>query len=113
MKKIVRKAYINYEKEEKWLNEMCSKGYGLVGYSWCKYTFNDCEPNEYIYRLEMLEHLPSSPEGQKYLEFLKDTGIEHVATYIKWVFLRKKSSDGQFNLFTDIESKVKHHMRIA
>ena len=29
MKHIVRKAYIDYEKEENWLNEMSAKGYEL------------------------------------------------------------------------------------
>lgn len=113
MKKVIRKVYIDYEKEERWLNDMCSKGYALTRYTWCRYEFEECEPGAYIYRLEMLESLPGTQESINYLNFLKEAGIEHISSYIRWVFLRKRSSDGPFDLFTDAESKIKHHMRIA
>ncbi len=113
MKHIVRKAYINYEKEENWLNEMSAKGLALVDYSWCRYVFEECEPSTYIYRLEMLKSVPSTAENQKYIEFLEQTGIEHVASYMRWIFLRKKSETGSFDIFTDLASRIQHHKRIA
>jgi hypothetical protein len=113
MKHIVRKAYIDYEKEEKWLNEMVSKGLALTNYAWCKYTFEDTEKGEYIYRIELLKELPSHPESMKYLKFLEETGIECVAKYMRWVYLRKKSSDGEFELYTDTDSKIDHYSNIS
>lgn len=65
MKRIIRKAYINYEKEEQWLNKMCSEGFALIDYSWCKYTFEECKPNRYIYRLEMLKNHSNNIERQE------------------------------------------------
>ena len=50
MKHIVRKAYVDYEKEE-----MSAKGAALTNYSWCKYTFEDTPKGEYIYRIELLK----------------------------------------------------------
>lgn len=112
MKKIIRKAYWNYEKEEKWLNEMTSKGFALVDYSWCRYVFEKCEPGEYIYRIELLENTHSHPESEKYIQFIEETGAEHVASYMRWVYFRKKSDEKGFDLYTDIDSKIKHYKRV-
>jgi len=48
MKHIVRKAYWDYEKEEKWLNAMSAKGMALTDYSWCRYVFTETPCNEFI-----------------------------------------------------------------
>ena len=112
MKHVIRKPYWNYEKEENWLNEMAQTGLNLIDHSWCKYIFEDGERAEYIYRIELLDNMHSHPESQKYLEFLKENGVEHVASYLRWVYLRKKASDGAFEVYTDIESKLKHLKRI-
>jgi hypothetical protein len=112
MKYIIRKAYFNYENEEKWLNEMVAKGMALTNYSWCRYVFEDCPPGEYIYRLELLEKRPSHPESINYIHFLEEHGIEHVASYFNWVFFRRKASDGPFDIYSDIDSKIKHYGRI-
>lgn len=90
MKTIIRKAYWNYEKEEKWLNEMSANGFALTDYFWCRYVFTDCEPGEYIYRIELLEYLPTHPVSQKYLRFMEENGVEYVASTTRWVFFRKK-----------------------
>lgn len=113
MKHIVWKAYWDFEKEEKWLNEMSAKGMALTDYSWCRYVFTEAPSNEYIYRLELLEHLPTHAESVAYIRFLEESGIECVATYWRWVFLRKKSSEGPFDIYSDMGSKIKHYKRIS
>ena len=112
MKTIIRKAYFDFENEEKWLNEMSAKGFALMDYTWCRYVFTDCQPGEYIFRLELLEYLPNHPVSQKYLRFLEESGVEHIASYIRWVFLRRKASDGAFDIYSDADSKIKHYKRI-
>ena len=112
MKHIIRKAYINFEKEEKWLNEMSAKGFALTDYSFCRYVFTECEPGEYIYRLELLENLPSHPESVKYIRFMEENGVEFVSSYFRWVYFRKKASDGAFDIYSDTDSKIKHYKRI-
>lgn len=112
MKHIIRKAYWDNEKEENWLNEMASKGLSLYSYSWCKYVFEETPKGEYIYRIEYLEESARHPESQAYLRFMEDMGVECVATYMHWAFFRKKAADGPFDLYSDIDSKVKHYKRI-
>lgn len=113
MKHVVWKAYWDFEKEEKWLNEMSSKGMALTDYTWCRYVFAETPNNEYIYRLELLEHAPTHAESRAYIRFLEESGIECVATYQRWIFLRKKSSEGPFDIYSDIESKINHYRRVS
>ena len=112
MEHIVRKAYWDFEKEEKWLNDMSAKGMSLIDYSWCKYGFTETENNEYTYRIEFLENLPTHEKSIAYINFLEESGVEYVASYLHWVYFRKKSSEGAFDIYSDIESKIKHYKRI-
>jgi hypothetical protein len=114
MKHTIRKAYFNYEKEEKWLNEMAAKGMALTNYSsWrFRYVFEDCRPGEYIYRIELLQKRPSHPESINYMRFLEETGIEHIPKEFRWGYFRRKASDGPFEIYSDIDSKIKHYSRV-
>ena len=112
MKHIVWKAYWDYEKEEKWLNEMVAKGMVLTSYSWCRYVFEETSYNQYIYRIELLNHMPTHPESIAYLRFLEENGVECVASHMRWVYLRKDASEGSFDIYTDIDSKILHYKRI-
>jgi len=112
MQTIVRKAFWDHEKEEKWLNEMSAKGFALIGYSWCKYIFTASHPSEYIYRIELLEQFPIHPESQHYLQFMAENGVEHIASYMRWVYFRKPAADGAFDIYSDTDSKINHYQRI-
>ena len=112
MKYVVRKAYWNPEKEESWLNEMAAKGMALTDYSWCRYVFEECNKGEYIYRIELLDNSARHPESISYIKFLEDTGVEFVASYWRWIFLRKKAADGPFDLYSDLDSKIKYYKKI-
>lgn len=112
MKHIIRKAYWNFEKEEKWLNGLSAKGLALTDYTWCRYVFQDAPKGEYIFRIELLENPVSHPESQNYIRFMEETGAEFVASYMRWVYFRKKASDGEFDIYSDIDSRIKHYKRV-
>lgn len=114
MKYVVHKFFTigQYEKEEKWLNEMSAKGMHLTDVGFCRYSFEKGSPGEYIYRLELLNHLPQHPESISYINFLEETGIEHIGSMMRWVYFRKKASDSLFELYSDTESKINHYKRI-
>ena len=112
MKYVVRKAYWDFEKEEQWLNEMSARGMAFTDYSWCRYVFTDAPGGQYIYRIELLENMPTHPESVAYLRFLEENGVEVVSTYMRWVYLRKPASEGAFDIYTDIDSKIRHYQRI-
>lgn len=103
-----------YEKKEEWINIMCSKGYALKSFNFCKFTFEKCNPDEYYYCLELLENLPSSPNQEDFLNYLEDEwSVEYVCHYRNWVFFRRKKVLGKFSLFSNIKSKIYYFKRIV
>jgi len=101
-----------YEKEEKWLNEMSEMGLQCQNAGYCIYHFKEGTPGEYIYRLEMLANFPSHTKSLRYLRFLEDTGVEHIGSVFRWVYLRKRADDGGFDIYSDIGSRISHLNRI-
>ena len=114
MKKTVRKLFWiwDFDKEEKWINDMSAKGMQLCGVGYCKYVFEEGMPDEYVYRMEMLDRMPGKAESRQYIKFIEDTGAECIGSLLRWVYFRKKSGEGGFDLFSDIASRIKHLNRI-
>lgn len=96
-----------FEKEEIWLNTMAQSGWLLDGLGFCKYHFVACEPGTYNIRLEMRGY------DEEYLEFMAQTGAEYVGRMAKWIYFRKKVEDGPFDLFSDLDSRIRHLDRIG
>jgi hypothetical protein len=113
MKHVAYKYRVDYEKEEKWLNEMAGNGMNLVDYAFCRYVFEEGKPGQYIYRIELLSKHPRSVEGMPYIRFMEEMGIECVATYMKWAYFRKKADGEPFDLFSDHDSKIAHFTRVS
>lgn len=110
MRRIVHKLFFvwNFDKEAQWLNEMAAKGLCLVGVGFCRYEFEDCLPGEYNICMQLLEKCVKDPESQKYIEFLESTGAEHIGTFTRWVYFRRKAELGPFELFSDNANRLKH-----
>ena len=108
-RKTVRKWFWvwDFDKEERWLNEMALEGWVLDGVGWCTYHFKKCEPGEYTVRLEM------HPSDDAYVSFMEDTGAEYVGRMMMWIYFRKKAADGAFDIYSDIDSKIAHLDRIG
>ncbi len=107
-----RKIFADYEKEELYLNEMAQNGYALFNYTFLTYHFETSELGEYIYRIQLLEKEPKTPESKAYFEFVSELDVELVTTYFNWAYFRKKASDGPFEIHSDVDSKIKHHRSI-
>lgn len=96
----------DFEKEEKWLNEMAMQGWALTAVCLCRYTFERCEPEEYTIRLEMHDY------DTDYISFMEEIGAEYVGSLMKWKYFRRRSEYGTFDLFSDIDSRIEHLSRI-
>lgn len=114
MRKVIHKWFWiwNFDKEEKWLNEMAAKGLALTSVGFCRYEFEDCVSGEYKICLEFLENNFRRVENEKYIEFLEETGAEHVGTFAGWACFRKRTTEDNFRLFSDNTSRIKHLTRI-
>lgn len=114
MRKVIHKLFWvwDFDKEEKWLNEMAAKGLALTSVGFCRYEFEDCVPGEFKICLEFLENNSGKAESAKYIEFLEETGVEHVGTFYQWAYFRKRTAEEDFKLFSDNTSRLKHLTRI-
>ena len=114
MRKVIHKWFWiwDFDKEEKWLNDMATKGLALISVSFCRYEFEDCVPGEYKICLEFLENHFRSAENEKYIEFLEETDAEHIGTLVRWGYFRKRTTEENFKLFSDNASRIKHLTRI-
>ena len=105
----VRKVFMvwDFEKEEAWLNEMAQAGWALESVGVCSYHFIRCEPGEYAVRLEM------HPYDEAYVQFMQDTGAEFIGRMMMWIYFRKPVTEGPFDLFSDIDSRIEHLNKIG
>ena len=86
---------------------MAASGWALYKVGYCMYYFERTEPDEYIIRLEMRER------DDAYIAFTEETGAEYIGRVMKWIYFRRKSELGGFELFSDLDSRIAHLRRIA
>ncbi len=96
-----------YDKEERWLNQMAMQGWALAEVGFCRYTFEKCEPGEYIVRLQMQKG------DADYVAFLEEIGAEYIGRVAMWIYVRRRAEEGSFELFSDTQSKLEHLQWIA
>lgn len=104
------RVYFDKDKETTWLNEMAAQGYSLTGYCACFYTFEQCEPGKYTYQIDLGNNFFSVDEN--YREFMAENNIEIVCLWGYWIILRKPATDGEFELYTDVDSSIEHYSKI-
>ena len=102
----IKRAFTDFSKEEAWLNQMSHEGKALVGYRGGRYTFVDDEPGAWQYAIEVLGRA-----GREYLSFLEETGVETVAVYANRAYLRKRDDGTDFELHSDLESRLEQARR--
>ena len=102
--------YFDKDAETVWLNNMVHQGWAVKHFFLGMYTFERCEPGEYIYQIDLLESAVGG--NAEYETFMYDMGIEVICRWGRWIFLRKKSVEGPFELYTDPASKLTQYRRI-
>ena len=107
MRKVIHKLFWiwNFDKQEKWLNEMAAKGLALISVGFFRYEFEDCLPAEYKVRLEFLNNKPN-------IESIEETGAEHIGTFKHLAYFRKRTNEENFTLLSDNSSIINHMTRI-
>ena len=108
MKTVYKLFFVwDFEKEERWLNEMAMDGWALKDVGFCRYTFERTEPGAYTVRLEMRK------ADDEYMGLMEESGAEYVGRYLQWHYFRKRTELGAFELLSDIDSRVDHLTRIG
>jgi hypothetical protein len=105
----------DYEEEERWLRSQHRKGWKFIKMTPpCFYTFEECEPEDVIYRLDYKNEDATIEYKQLFLDF----GWEYSGKCVGWLYFRKPATqidtEKEGELFSDNESKVdmiQHIMR--
>ena len=104
------RLYFDKDKETEWLNKQAQNGLAMTGFFAGFYSFEKCEPGEYTYQVDFGEKFFSI--SNDYREFMEENGIEIVQPWGYWIILRKKASEGEFELYTDVDSSIEHYTKI-
>lgn len=104
------KLYFDKDKETRWLNDMSDQGWAMTGFFAGFYRFEPCEKGKYSYQIDFGNEFFSVSDD--YREFMSDSDIEIIQSWGFWVFLRKLSSEGEFQLYTDVDSQIEHYKKI-
>ena len=96
---------MEYEKEQKWLEQQHREGWRLTDAKVCVYRFERCKPEEVVYQLDRRE---------EYLQLFRDCGWEHVLDNVGYSYFRKPKSQmqGDEEIFCDMESRMDMFRRI-
>ena len=97
----------DYEEEELWLRKQHQNGRKMVKMiPPCFYLFEECEPEDVIYRLDY----KNGAQTEEYLQMLNDFGWEYYARCVGWLYFRKPAgaakTEGEEELFSDNASRV-------
>ena len=97
----------DYEEEEKWLRKQHQNGLKIVELiPPCIFVFEECEPEDVIYRLDY----KNSEQTEEYMQMLKDFGWEYFGHSVGWLYFRKPAkaveSEQDGELFSDNASRV-------
>ncbi len=96
------------EREEKWLNEMAAAGWLLEKWDGgFRYTFRRGERGAWLYKIDMVEGDAKGLNGEEYIAFLNECGIEVACRHKDWLFLRKPAVDGPFDADDALYSRLR------
>ena len=102
-KKVFRWFWVwQFEEEELWLNSMAAEGWTLCRVGFCTFYFERTEPGAYIVREEFRKR------DVAYESFLREMGAEYIGRMAMWVYFRRKSELGEFELNSDLDSRIQH-----
>lgn len=97
----------DFIEEEIWLREQHKAGWKLVKMTPpCFYTFEKCEPEDVIYRLDY----KNNTENADYMQMMADYGWEYSGRCVGWLYFRKPAAEitneNEGELFSDQASRI-------
>ncbi|GGH32565.1 DUF2812 domain-containing protein [Paenibacillus segetis] len=109
------KCFINFEKEEQWLNEMAKQGYQLVKKSSSSlYRFQSANPDNTTIKIDY-RTFKKQEDFVDYCTLFEDSGWEHIAGTKNSgaQYFRKINENGSEDIFSDADSKAGRYQRLS
>lgn len=107
------KFFINYEKEEKWLQDMAKKGYELESI-FLRYKFHSVPSESAIIRIDY-RTFKNKKDFIDYCTLFEDCGWKHLAgtKYSGTQYFKKVCNDSEEDIFSDAISKAGKYKRLS
>ncbi|MEK3934694.1 DUF2812 domain-containing protein [Sporosarcina sp. FSL W7-1349] len=105
--------FIDFEKEEKWLEQMAKEGNHLQG-TFCGYQFQKGEPEESTIKIDF-RRFQKKEDFTDYCTMFEDSGWQHLAgTKNSGIqYFKKTRNDAGDEIFSDTLSKAARYKRYA
>ena len=106
--RIVINWFIDFDKEQRWINDMCKKGWAFWHTNGVVYRFKRCEPEEFIYQIDFDEQAQKRRVGD-YVAFRASCGDEFVHQWKQKIYWKRATANGPF----EAESNVAAQLRLT
>jgi len=104
--KIMVNWFLDFDKEEQWLNAMCKKGWAFWHTNGVLYRFKQCEPGEYIYQIDFDEKKSKEIVGD-YVVFRCSCGDQFVHQWKNKIYWKRETSSGPFEAEENVVAKLR------
>ncbi|WP_240415938.1 DUF2812 domain-containing protein [Paenibacillus periandrae] len=107
------KFFINFDKEEEWLNEMARQGYIFTGKSF-GYKFQPAKPEHAAIKMDYRK-FKKTADFEDYRALFEDSGWKHIAgTKSSGAqYFKNSGAHGSEDIFSDTDSKAARYKRIS
>ncbi len=95
---------LDKDKETQWLDQMADEGFALKSFFAGLYIFETCEKGEWQYQIDIGKGFFSV--NREYAQFMEEMGVEIVQAWGPWVILRRQRTEGEFQLYSDVDSRI-------
>lgn len=106
-RKIKINWFLDFDKEELWLNEMSKKGWAFWQTDGVIYRFKRCEPGEYIYQIDFDEKIKAKEEVGDYVAFRCSCGDQFVHQWKNKIYWERKTASGPFESEDNVAAKLR------
>lgn len=101
------------DNEQDWLNDYARQGWAMTSFFAGVVTFTPCQPGEYVYQIDLLPGKGLMADNyEDYVAFMREMNVEVLQRWGRWVYLRKRTEEGAFEVYTDTASKLAQYKRI-
>ncbi|MCQ2161164.1 MAG: DUF2812 domain-containing protein [Bacteroidales bacterium] len=97
--------FVDFDKEEQWINEMSKKGWRFWHTNGVIYRFKKCEPGEFIYQIDFDEKQREG--GEDYVVFRSSCGDIFVHQCKHKIYWKRKCVDGEFEAENNVAAKLR------
>lgn len=103
--KLAIRYFIDFDKEEKWLNDMSREGWCFWHANWFLYRFKACTPGEMLFQIDFDEKKSST--GEDYVVFRNSCGDTFVHQWKNKLYWKRKATSGPFDTENNALAKLK------